>query len=1052
MRTPRTRCAASAALLLTPFILAALPGSAGAQTQSGGAPANPDAAPGQGTSAPTVPGTPAPFTSSRAGSSTGGTLQWFDLVDLTRRTCATETSATVRDALGCNDAKKFAEWVTTNRALGSAGMPESYLTALPTAKNQTSVCKAIGSVNKVENLYAPSSFRAATLDLLSACGIPEHPGRIVARLCREINLPEIASGTGARNMNEALGCRTPWYVAEKAKGSKIGDVKLPDGTKLCDHKFDSSKLRTSDQELWRATFEARYNDFRKACDASPADDTAAKAEANNALNAVARVCERDSTANPGLKPLFDALQCDALVERDLWKDSPAVTSRAATVVIPSSQRPLCDVVLHTPAAGELTYLPNYNDLRQWCDASSSRAAVETAAVASFVAPILQGAGDFLKDRAKEELLAFAVEQLGQKFCAAGDNQDEGDLADYLADKRKANLDVKPEEPQTSEKWQTDHAIGTNKPEEGWSFKGAGFGMTGIHWSDPILASRSARTMAHGVAVGYWALDTGNDAGAKERARLIRSHLDLTGATLLPETCAAFLPDGVKGAAAVDAIHSGELQRVLAGELMTLPIRLLSLDGLPLSGAAATAKEEAQLRIMAYTLAKGIVTAVQKKQPTLDFLSSLDPASIGKALDAEQASLKDCKFEAGKAPSMPCALGLVLTTVSKSQEMITGLNDGTIPGHELAWKWVDASVAQFCTTYGGVKENDTDENKKACVWGGVAETKVAVWNELRAMTQAVVDFNDALAEVKKQYAAALKSKPPFVAGAEAAESVAAAVDALTGAVVSLGDAIANDVVASAPAQSGDDAQKALVRLQQLKQVTSLVHEVLKGTSAATRQDYRAVAASMNAVLNAELVAPHVKPEFKKGLSFVLALGTAKTRDDVRQVLEEHAAPAGSYRAKYLGTNHWFLNGFVGLGGQLNVFTPWREKNAKGELQAPQQLTGVPLSAPIGVDATVWHGDYHHIGFTFTAIDPLALRLIERPGQSTEYNFDGVLTPGAFFRWGMARSPVVLMLGARWQPLLRSVERNCGSGGNQACWQGPVSLMANLAVDVPIYPLD
>ena len=1043
MKTYRTFRAAYAAILLTPFVLSSLPSDADAQTAGG-----PPALPGEPGSGSFGGG---PSASNRVA------LQWVNLVELTRQVCNTESPGTnVYNALGCGS---LTAWVDKNQVRGRAGMTGADIDHLPSG---TSVCDAIKSANVVD-FATPGSFSPVAEELLAACGERVHTARVVARLCKNLE-----GNKGPEGLAAKLQCNPDfWYVPARksATPGKSGNITINGGSQLCALSIvNGSDATTKAPKIVATSLRDSYGVLRGACATPPLS----LHDEVKVLGAVADICEKTRDPNKQvdeLNELAAALKCNERVHP--WNTIGKDPSKASGLDLPN-QGSLCELILST---GTLEHNPHYKELRTRCDPNALRAAIGTG-VAAFVAPILQGAGDFLKDRAKEELLAFAVEQVGKNFCAAGDEWNEGELVkqlegwgrdewDWKGQKRKG-LDVRTEkevrsaaEPrmQCNEgKARSGLLMSCSLP---YSYQGVAPAASGTgalnaeKYSDAILAARAAENLKNGISLGHWALEVTEDEAL---SRHFRSKVQLSGSVLFPGTCATLLPNGIEGSPSVDAIHGGELQRVLAGELMTLPIRLLSLDGLPLSNTAAsarTAKEEKQIRIMAYHLAKEIVDAVRMKQSAFDFLAALD-LDIRNGLAKEGVMPNDCKFEKGVAPAMPCTLGLLFTTASKGKVMIS---NGKIPAPQLASQWVDAATKQFCKDYGGGTGSTGD-----CVWSGGPETKLAIWNELRAMTQAIVDFHNSLDAINKQYEGAMFKKPPFVAGAEAAESVAAAIDALIEAMVRLGEAIANDVATTEPgafqlsAGQTDPRREARQALQKMKQVTALVHEVLKGTSAATRQDYRAVSANINAVLNAELVSPYVSANFKKGASFILALGSAKTREDVRATLEEHASPVGSYRAKYLGTNRWFINGFVGIGGQLNVAVAWPKAASDGKDQAPSLVSASPLTAPIGVDTTVWHGTHNHIGFTFTAIDALGMRVITREGEDDEYDFDGVLAPGAFFRWGMVRSPVVLMVGARWQPLLKSVERNCGGSGNQACWQGPFSLMANIAVDVPLFPLD
>jgi hypothetical protein len=673
-----------------------------------------------------------------------------------------------------------------------------------------------------------------------------------------------------------------------------------------------------------------------------------------------------------------------------------------------------------------------------CGVSAQSSAVPTVGAAAFAVPLLQGLGDFLEARAKEEFLAFAIERLGKEFCATGDRIDVDGLsrqieaAGVAVEKReKISPLVASVGTEEGAWWRltVGWKDGSNRPAQATLDAGL--------FGDGNLAAQAARSMKNGFAIGRAALATADRALGK---RLFRALVKLDGVQLFPESCAALFPRGVDHDPDLDAIYSSGFQKVIAGELLRLPIRLLAEGGLQFDDAS----EERQLRIVFYELARGLRDAITNKDRALDFLAGLEPA-MRAALTAEGAQPTTCRFVKGEQPSSPCTALLLFTVLSHAGEAFSSGQGGALLNQTAdgeGWLW--RSAVAFCKTYGGV-----DDAK--CLLQGSTDGDPLLWAKLRAAAEAVVDFHNAVATVIAQHEAAVKAgKPPYQAGLEAAAGVTTALDGLTTSIVELTTAILDEV----PAASGSAATAGGARknMERLKQVISLLDGVLKAASAATKRDFHAVAAGLRVVFTSGLLEPQMSPRFRRGVLFVFAVAEAKTRDDVRKALEDNAAPPGSYRAKYQSRKTLLaINGYVGVFGGLR-FPLVRADSPNFE--APDVGFGQPLSAPVGLDVSgpALAGG-HHLGLALLALDPLALRISQSKESTTQVDLQGVLAPGAFLRWGMFRSPIVFMIGARVQPLLRSTETNCGPGGGEkACWQAPFSAMAGFAVDIPILQLN
>lgn len=573
------------------------------------------------------------------------------------------------------------------------------------------------------------------------------------------------------------------------------------------------------------------------------------------------------------------------------------------------------------------------ELSSLCGKGSQRSAVLPIA-AMVAAPLVQGLGDFLSARAREELTTFATEQIGRRFCMP------------TADK-------------------------------------------------------------------------------------------LNGQTLFHDTCAAMFPKGPGEEADRDFIASGRLQRVLVGELRALPVRLLTLEVVQ----STSDVETRQIKIILTDLMNELEKARASESNVLDFFAALE-AQIREDLK-KQSLTPTCAFVAGKQAPVPCAMMLFFTVAAKAKDVSPtgrdpGPRDATINGDA----WIKASASAFCESYGGGAATGA-----TCLFGGFSAIDADFFQGLHDVAQAAVEFHNDIGVIQvRSRAARTDQRLSLDVAVEVATGTASALRQLTAAIVSFSQKLL--AKADPSAALADRA-----RLVELKQTVELIDDMLQAVSGVMKNDVREVAASLRMLFASPRLTARMSPAFKQGLRFMFDMVEAKTRDEVRKVLEDNAAPLGSYKAKYEATTlRVTLNGLVGLFGGMQV--PLVARSNRAGYKAPSVAFFQPLSAPVGIDLSApAFGGQHHLGATFTLIDPLALRLTEAADKTTQADFDGVLTPGALLRWGIFRSPVLFMIGVRLQPLVRSQELTCGAAGNETpCWQGVVSGMAGFAVDLPLVPLN
>jgi len=175
----------------------------------------------------------------------------------------------------------------------------------------------------------------------------------------------------------------------------------------------------------------------------------------------------------------------------------------------------------------------------------------------------------------------------------------------------------------------------------------------------------------------------------------------------------------------------------------------------------------------------------------------------------------------------------------------------------------------------------------------------------------------------------------------------------------------------------------------------------------------------------------------------ALLSAKDSDDVAEILEKTASPAGGWRRKQAkGALSLSIASHVGVmaavefrRGQYGVHF----EHGAPHLQAPT------LTVPIGFDLTGGTGRNSLGGFA-SVIDPAAFLQYDvgEGGRLPGPRPHTVLAPGLFFRWGIFRTPLTLLVGYVYRPRLRTWEATVHEPGADAHQIG-----LSLAIDATLW---
>ncbi|MCP3103789.1 hypothetical protein LZ198_33385 [Myxococcus sp. K15C18031901] len=166
-----------------------------------------------------------------------------------------------------------------------------------------------------------------------------------------------------------------------------------------------------------------------------------------------------------------------------------------------------------------------------------------------------------------------------------------------------------------------------------------------------------------------------------------------------------------------------------------------------------------------------------------------------------------------------------------------------------------------------------------------------------------------------------------------------------------------------------------------------------------------------------------PVVLKGLPLVVELANAKDSDTVARTLEAAAAPVGSYRTKYEGTQ-LTLNALLGAAYSYELLD---------DVTGKTNGSALSVFAPIGFQLSGPLSPKFYIGGMLSVLDLGAVvsprlksetqtvqeGVTEKVLAEPNIGFAQVLSPGAFVTFGLFRSPVVFGGGVSMVPALRKV---------------------------------
>jgi hypothetical protein len=185
-----------------------------------------------------------------------------------------------------------------------------------------------------------------------------------------------------------------------------------------------------------------------------------------------------------------------------------------------------------------------------------------------------------------------------------------------------------------------------------------------------------------------------------------------------------------------------------------------------------------------------------------------------------------------------------------------------------------------------------------------------------------------------------------------------------------------------------------------------------------------------------------------LSVGAELAAARNADEAAAVMDGFLAPAGAWRAKGLRPFNASVTGLVGLSGGVEWPVYGSGPGARGG-----------LFAPVGVDFTGRLSGGWSLGVFIPLIDLGALLPYSyNEGASTRTSSGAMTTqnrefdplrfvaPGLYVRAGVARTPLVLGLGASYQPGAYSLTQG---GDATSAREGAFTVQGFLAVDVTLW---
>ena len=444
---------------------------------------------------------------------------------------------------------------------------------------------------------------------------------------------------------------------------------------------------------------------------------------------------------------------------------------------------------------------------------------------------------------------------------------------------------------------------------------------------------------------------------------------------------------------------GDLKKAFTEDLHGLPTQLAALANAVF--AALSPGEQAWLAIAA-VVGDVVFSAAQHKTP-LEILQEL-----GEQADAHTGGIQ-CDFAALTSANRKECVALLLFQLGR-----TAASEYRGSGQPSLTQVISDALDAFCKVHGTAKPNGE------CV---VSAADYTVWHQrMLVFYRAIKQFLELHDNVMRLTTTASDSEIATRSGGDLAKALRQLIRSFC---------------------------EILENLPELKSDTTLATELgflsdgVDVYAAIVENDPVAFRQAVLVVLKSKLLEKAISADAAHAVTVIVSLATAKDRSEAQGILQEVADPVGTYKAKF-GADHVMiaLNGNVGamLAEQVRFNVP----SASGSKDTTGKLAPFRIGAPVGLDVTLRSWTQWHIGFTVTAIDPLALA-VHDTGGSISADWLSLFDFGAYFRVGIARSPFTVMLGAHLQPWNRS-EDACGSA---RCFDGTLSLGAFFTADVPLH---
>lgn len=468
---------------------------------------------------------------------------------------------------------------------------------------------------------------------------------------------------------------------------------------------------------------------------------------------------------------------------------------------------------------------------------------------------------------------------------------------------------------------------------------------------------------------------------------------------LPKTCAVLFPPPPGSPPDLDSATDGRLQTAIRADLTDLPDKLLDV-----------AIKAVEAKVNDPVLDKVIEAVGKAALLTLedgDLLHFFDVALA--QLPADASTTFACQL-AATPPSVPACLGAFSLEVGSTAVAERGSDPMRI---------LNDAADSFCTRFGPPGQTTPGQ----CIFGA-ANYATAIQPAALAIVGSAVSLAKSSDHINEQV-----SQSPLSLAEISAKVSPTVVSGLRTALAALAPAL------KMPASPAGTAA--------IDGVLKLIGDIVDFASAiAARDSGEALAAAEDLVQDLAALDPRLVLD-SKTFAFILAIGTAKSRDDVEAAFEAAAEPLGSYRAKY-GPNSGgrvTINGFVGPA--VGLLRPLHRDGSVDKNQFFERL-----SAPVGLDVNVAGGDLTNFGFGLRLIDPLGLTVVTRNDGTVTANWASLVDLGAYLRFGLFRSPLSLLVSFDYFPGLEPRDACTTASGASPCWRGAWLLGGAISVDIPL----